>query len=135
MDDDILLEPESVVRTVSLLSYARSVDLCVHGAMMSEEQPWMQFEAGANYEFRSVYPLRAVGRLDDMRATRKVVLHVSRPAAHVLRSDLLLNVFLDEEGVLGAPPRRVLGLNKRRRLAVELAGHAEGAARVGAQRR
>ena len=37
-----------------------------------------------------------------MRATRKVVLHVSRPAAHVLRSDLLLNVFLDEEGVLGA---------------------------------
>ncbi len=73
MDDDILLEPESVVRTVSLLSYARSADLCVHGAMMSEEQPWMQFEAGANYEFRSVYPLRAVGRLDDMRDRSEVI--------------------------------------------------------------
>ncbi len=73
MDDDILLEPESVVRTVSLLSYARSADLCVHGAMMSEEQPWMQFEAGANYEFRSVYPLRAVGRLDDMRDRAEVI--------------------------------------------------------------
>jgi len=73
MDDDILLEPESVVRTVSLLSYARSVDLCVHGAMMSEEQPWMQFEAGANYEFRSVYPLRAVGRLDDMRDRSEII--------------------------------------------------------------
>ena len=40
---------------------------------MSEEQPWMQFEAGANYEFRSVYPLRAVGRLDDMRDRSEII--------------------------------------------------------------
>jgi len=73
MDDDILLEPESVVRTVSLLSYARSADLCVHGAMMSEEQPWMQFEAGSEYEFRSVYPLRAIGREVDLRKRADVV--------------------------------------------------------------
>ena len=37
-----------------------------------------------------------------MRAARKVVLHMSRPAALVLRCDLLLNVFLDEEGVIGS---------------------------------
>lgn len=67
MDDDISLEPESIVRTVSLLSHTTDPDLCVHGAMMSEEQPWLQFEAGADYEFRSVYPLRAVGRGVDLR--------------------------------------------------------------------
>lgn len=74
MDDDIHLEPESIVRTVSLLSHSSDPDLCVHGAMMSEEQPWLQFEAGAEYEFRSVYPLRAVGRGVDLRH-RSHVLH------------------------------------------------------------
>lgn len=74
MDDDISLEPESIVRTLSLLSHAVSDDLCVHGAMISEEQPWMQFEAGSSYEFRSVYPLRAIGREVDLRR-RGDVLH------------------------------------------------------------
>lgn len=74
MDDDISLEPESIVRTITLLSYAKSEDLCVHGVMMSEEQPWMQFEAGSAYEFRAVYPLRAYGRGLDMRS-RSQVLH------------------------------------------------------------
>jgi len=37
MDDDISLEPEAIVRTITLLSHATSPDLCVHGAMMSEE--------------------------------------------------------------------------------------------------
>ena len=73
MDDDISLEPESIVRTISLLSYADSPDLCVHGAMISEEQPWMQFEAGSAYEFRSVYPLRAHGRGIDLRQRSEVV--------------------------------------------------------------
>jgi galactofuranosylgalactofuranosylrhamnosyl-N-acetylglucosaminyl-diphospho-decaprenol beta-1,5/1,6-galactofuranosyltransferase len=73
MDDDISLEPESIVRTISLLSYANSPDLCVHGAMISEEQPWMQFEAGSAYEFRSVYPLRAHGRGIDLRQRSEVV--------------------------------------------------------------
>ena len=73
MDDDISLEPESIVRTISLLSYADSPDLCIHGAMISEEQPWMQFEAGSAYEFRSVYPLRAHGRGIDLRQRSEVV--------------------------------------------------------------
>ena len=73
MDDDISLEPESIVRTISLLSYADSPDLCIHGAMISEEQPWMQFEAGSAYEFRSVYPLRAHGRDIDLRHRSEVV--------------------------------------------------------------
>lgn len=73
MDDDISLEPESIVRTISLLSYSDSPDLCVHGVMISEEQPWMQFEAGSAYEFRSVYPLRAHGRDIDLRQRSEVV--------------------------------------------------------------
>ncbi len=73
MDDDISLEPESIVRTITLLSYALSKDLCIHGAMMSEELPWMQFEAGSEYEFRAVYPLRALGRGIDLRLRSKVI--------------------------------------------------------------
>ena len=73
MDDDISLEPESIVRSISLLSYADSPDLCIHGAMLSEEQPWMQFEAGSAYEFRSVYPLRAHGRGIDLRHRSEVI--------------------------------------------------------------
>ena len=74
MDDDISLEPESIVRTIALLTYATSPDLCIHGAMMSEEQPWLQFEAGSWYEFKAVYPLRAIGRGIDLRH-RSEVLH------------------------------------------------------------
>lgn len=73
MDDDISLEPESIMRTISLLSFATDPDLCVHGAMMSEEQPWLQFEAGSAYEFRSVYPLRAHGRGIDLRSRAEMV--------------------------------------------------------------
>ncbi|MEY3805524.1 MAG: hypothetical protein RIR69_336 [Actinomycetota bacterium] len=73
MDDDISLEPESILRTISLLTFARSEDLCVHGAMMSEEFPWMQFEAGSEYEFRSVYPLRAYGRGVDLRQREEIL--------------------------------------------------------------
>ena len=73
MDDDISLEPESILRTISLLTYARSQDLCIHGAMMSEELPWMQFEAGSAYEFRSVYPLRAHGRGIDLRDRNEIL--------------------------------------------------------------
>ncbi|MBU6201497.1 MAG: glycosyltransferase, partial [Acidobacteria bacterium] len=67
MDDDITLEPEAIVRTVALFAHARDERLCVHGAMLSEERPWMQFEAGSDYRFESIYPLRAVGREDDLR--------------------------------------------------------------------
>lgn len=68
MDDDISLGPDAIVRTVALLRHAYSDDLCVHGAMLSEERRWMQFEAGSHYSFRSVYPLRAVGRFQDLRS-------------------------------------------------------------------
>jgi GT2 family glycosyltransferase len=67
MDDDITLEPEAIVRTTSLFAYAKDARLCVHGAMLSEERPWLQFEAGSQYSWRSIYPLQALGREDDMR--------------------------------------------------------------------
>ena len=70
MDDDINLEAESLVRTVSLFAYAKNKQLCVHGAMLSEERQWMQFEAGSKYLWRSLYPLRALGQEDDLRDRR-----------------------------------------------------------------
>jgi GT2 family glycosyltransferase len=73
MDDDITLESESLVRTVSLLAHARDEKLCVHGAMLSEERQWMQFEAGSRYLWRSHYPLRALGQEDDLRDRRLVL--------------------------------------------------------------
>ena len=73
MDDDINLEAESLVRTVSLFAYARDPKLCVHGAMLSEERQWMQFEAGSKYLWRSLYPLRALGQEDDLRDRRLAV--------------------------------------------------------------
>lgn len=70
MDDDITLEPEALVRTFALFAYARDPKLCIHGAMLSEEQAWMQFEAGSKYRWRSLYPLRAIGREEDLRERR-----------------------------------------------------------------
>ena len=70
MDDDITLEPEALVRTFALFTYARDPKLCIHGAMLSEEQAWMQFEAGSKYRWRSLYPLRAIGREEDLRERR-----------------------------------------------------------------
>jgi len=73
MDDDINLESESLVRTVALFAYAQNQSLCVHGAMISEERQWMQFEAGSKYLWRSLYPLRALGQEDDLRERRLAV--------------------------------------------------------------
>jgi len=77
MDDDISLEPDAIVRTYALFSFARDEKLCVHGAMLSEERAWMQFEAGSKYRWRSLYPLRAIGREDDLRE-RKLALRDAR---------------------------------------------------------
>ena len=77
MDDDITLEPEALVRTFALFTYTRDEKLCIHGAMLSEEQAWMQFEAGSKYRWRSLYPLRAIGREDDLRE-RKLALRDAR---------------------------------------------------------
>ena len=73
MDDDISLETEALVRTVALFGFARDKQLCVHGAMLSEERQWMQFEAGSKYLWRSLYPLRALGQEDDLRERRFAV--------------------------------------------------------------
>ena len=73
MDDDITLEPEALLRTFALFTFARDANLCIHGAMLSEEQAWMQFEAGSKYRWRSLYPLLAIGREDDLRE-RKLAL-------------------------------------------------------------
>lgn len=77
MDDDISLEPDAIVRTYALFSFARDEKLCVHGAMLSEERAWMQFEAGSKYRWRSLYPLRAIGREEDLRE-RKLALRDAR---------------------------------------------------------
>ena len=77
MDDDISLEPDAIVRTFALFSFAQDEKLCVHGAMLSEERAWMQFEAGSKYRWRSLYPLRAIGREDDLRE-RKLALRDAR---------------------------------------------------------
>ncbi len=77
MDDDITLEPDALVRTFALFSFARDEKLCIHGAMLSEERTWMQFEAGSKYRWRSLYPLRAIGREDDLR-DRKLAVRDSR---------------------------------------------------------
>ncbi|MEY3413490.1 MAG: hypothetical protein RJA79_365 [Actinomycetota bacterium] len=77
MDDDITLEPEALIRTFALFTFARDEKLCIHGAMLSEEQAWMQFEAGSKYRWRSLYPLRAIGREDDLRE-RKLALRDAR---------------------------------------------------------
>ncbi|NBP18121.1 MAG: hypothetical protein EBU98_05660, partial [Actinobacteria bacterium] len=66
-------ETEALVRTVALFGFARDKQLCVHGAMLSEERQWMQFEAGSKYLWRSLYPLRALGQEDDLRERRLAV--------------------------------------------------------------
>lgn len=84
MDDDISLEPDAIVRTYALFSFARDEKLCVHGAMLSEERAWMQFEAGSKYRWRSLYPLRAIGREDDLRE-RKLALRDAREKSLPIR--------------------------------------------------
>jgi GT2 family glycosyltransferase len=67
MDDDIILDGEAIVRAMALSAMANSDDLCVHGAMVSEGTPYLQFEAGATYDYRQVYPLTAIDRNIDLR--------------------------------------------------------------------
>ena len=62
MDDDVSLDPEIVLRTVQVLSYARDPKLCIAGAMLTETTTTEQFEAGARFLDRAVYPTRAIGR-------------------------------------------------------------------------
>lgn len=67
MDDDIILDGEAIVRAMAFTAMATSSDVCIHGAMVSEGTPYLQFEAGATYDFRQVYPLTAIDRNVDLR--------------------------------------------------------------------
>ncbi len=83
MDDDISFEPEVVFRTMELLSYARDPQLCLAGAMLMEEEPYVQFESGASFRSESVRPLRAIGSHVDLREWRNLVDNdVERPAGY-----------------------------------------------------
>lgn len=61
MDDDVSFDPEIVFRTIELLSFARDPLLCIAGAMLSEGETVEQFEAGAQFAGRAMYPSRPVG--------------------------------------------------------------------------
>ena len=50
MDDDASCEPESIARTVALLSYAQTPRLAVVGALISELHPWHLLENGAGFD-------------------------------------------------------------------------------------
>lgn len=83
MDDDIAVEPEALIRTVALLQFATDPMCCVHGAMISEDQPWLCVEAGADYVWKSIYPPRPLHHLEDLR-DREIALagKLDRPYAY-----------------------------------------------------
>jgi GT2 family glycosyltransferase len=83
MDDDISFEPEVLFRTLELLSYAQDPLLCVAGAMLTEEDQYIQFESGAEFLTESVFPIRAIGRKVDLRYWRNLVANdVERSAGY-----------------------------------------------------
>lgn len=83
MDDDITFEPETIFRTVELLSYARDDRLCVAGAMLVEEAPYVQFEAGASFAPKALHPFHAIGSNVDLRDWRELMDNeVERPAGY-----------------------------------------------------
>lgn len=61
MDDDVSFDPEILFRTIQVMSFARDPKLCIAGAMLVETTTTEQFEAGARFLGRAVYPTRAVG--------------------------------------------------------------------------
>jgi GT2 family glycosyltransferase len=52
MDDDIVFDPETLVKTVRFLTVARPEhrDLCIGGSMLLQEVPFMQHEAGGLWD-------------------------------------------------------------------------------------
>jgi hypothetical protein len=50
MDDDASCEPESIARTLALLSHAHTPRLAVVGALISELHPWHLLENGAGFD-------------------------------------------------------------------------------------
>jgi galactofuranosylgalactofuranosylrhamnosyl-N-acetylglucosaminyl-diphospho-decaprenol beta-1,5/1,6-galactofuranosyltransferase len=66
MDDDVSFHPEVIGRTMGLLAYAASPQLCVSGAMLREEQPQLQHEAAAGWDPFAVHPWRPIGKDVDL---------------------------------------------------------------------
>ncbi len=62
MDDDVNFDPEIVFRTLQVLTFATSSNLCVAGAMLDRDTPNELFEAGARYLGTSLNPNRAIGQ-------------------------------------------------------------------------
>lgn len=73
MDDDITFDPEVIFRTIEFLSFASDDEMCLAGAMLTEEQPHIQFESGATFRSESVHPFRPIGGQVDLRDWRNLV--------------------------------------------------------------
>jgi galactofuranosylgalactofuranosylrhamnosyl-N-acetylglucosaminyl-diphospho-decaprenol beta-1,5/1,6-galactofuranosyltransferase len=72
MDDDVSFHPEVIGRTIGLLEHAASPQLCVSGAMLREEQPQLQHEAGAGWAPFAVHPWRPIGKDRDLSDEEKL---------------------------------------------------------------
>ncbi len=55
MDDDVTLDTEIVLRTITFYQYAKE-DNCISGGMMDFEQPHVLYEAGARHNVGKDYP-------------------------------------------------------------------------------
>lgn len=67
MDDDISFETEILVKTVQLLRFAKQFErpLCIGGQMLIEDDPTVQFEAGAYFKNARVVSMRHGLNLSD----------------------------------------------------------------------
>ena len=66
MDDDVTFEPEIVARIIALLSYATDDRLCIAGAMLREDFPHLQFEAGAVIRTKATNLWQLIGHNRDL---------------------------------------------------------------------
>jgi len=73
MDDDLTFEPEVIARIIALLSYVTDEQMCISGAMLREELPNVQFEAGAVVKTSSTIVWHAVGHDRDLRDWRDLL--------------------------------------------------------------
>ncbi len=54
MDDDASCETESIFRTYQLLTYAKDFNLAISGAMLAMDEPNIQWENGANFNYHAI---------------------------------------------------------------------------------
>ena len=111
MDDDVIIQPESIYRTYTLWSLLRTKyqDSFIGGAMLSQEEPWLQIEAGAYWNGgdlqsrKSKFDLRNV--IDCVRNEREEICdynawwYCSFPMSHVRDDNLPLPIFIRGDDV------------------------------------